>query len=278
VIQHHRVRDIIDSASSRPAQASEKVTVHIFDDDLRLLRNPSIEVLPNMPPICGALQAMIRSDRILKVTLAMAIETNTSAVVHVIDDDASIAAALQSLLETVGLVTRTYRTARDFLNVNLPDNPGCVIIDVRLPDINGLEFQAKLAQLGVRLPVIVITGHADIPMSVRAMKGGAVDFLSKPFRDQDMIDAVLTAIERDRERRVVDHDITQLRQRLDTLSRREQQVMLLATAGRLNKQIAAELGISEVTVKVHRGAAMRKMQALTFADLVRMVEVIKSKP
>jgi FixJ family two-component response regulator len=207
----------------------------------------------------------------------MAIEANSSAVVHVIDDDASIAAALESLLETVGLVARTYRTARDFLKVSLPDNPGCVIIDVRLPDINGLEFQAKLSQLGVRLPVIVITGHGDIPMSVRAMKGGAVDFLSKPFRDQDMIDAVLTAIERDRERRLVDHDVTQLRQRLNTVSRREQQVMLLATAGRLNKQIAAELGISEVTVKVHRAAAMRKMRARTFADLVRMAEVLKSK-
>jgi FixJ family two-component response regulator len=152
-----------------------------------------------------------------------------------------------------------------------------VIVDVRLPDINGLEFQAQLSQFGVRLPVIVITGHGDIPMSVRAMKGGAVDFLSKPFRDQDMIDAVRTAIERDRQRRVIEHDITQLRQRLDTLTRREQQVMLLATAGRLNKQIAAELGISEVTVKIHRRAAMRKMEARTFADLVRMAEVLKSK-
>jgi FixJ family two-component response regulator len=207
----------------------------------------------------------------------MAIEANSSAVVHVIDDDASIGAALESLLEEVGLVTRTYRTARDFLNANLPDKPGCVIIDVRLPDINGLEFQAQLSQFGVRLPVVVITGHGDIPMSVRAMKGGAVDFLSKPFRNQDMIDAVLAAIERDRQRRVVDHDIMQLRQRFDTLSRREQQVMQLATAGRLNKQIAADLGISEVTVKIHRGAAMRKMAARRFADLVRMAEGLKSK-
>jgi FixJ family two-component response regulator len=260
-----------------PVQAGEKAPVHIVDGDLPLLRDQSIEALPSMPSICGDLQAMIRSGRLSKVPLAMAVEANSSAVVHVIDDDASIAAALESLFETVGLVTRTYRTAHDFLKANLPDNPGCVIIDVRLPDINGLEFQAQLSQFGVRLPVIVITGHGDIPMSVRAMKGGAVDFLSKPFRDQDMIDAVLTAIERDRQRRVVDHDITQLRQRFDTLSGREQQVMLLATAGRLNKQIAADLGISEVTVKIHRGAAMRKMGARTFADLVRMAEVLKSK-
>jgi FixJ family two-component response regulator len=230
-----------------------------------------------MQSICGVPQAMVGSGRLSRVRFAMAIEANSSAVVHVIDDDASIGAALESLLEEVGLVTRTYRTARDFLNANLPDKPGCVIIDVRLPDINGLEFQAQLSQFGVRLPVVVITGHGDIPMSVRAMKGGAVDFLSKPFRNQDMIDAVLAAIERDRQRRVVDHDITQLRQRFDTLSRREQQVMQLATAGRLNKQIAADLGISEVTVKIHRGAAMRKMAARRFADLVRMAEVLKSK-
>jgi FixJ family two-component response regulator len=245
-----------------PVQAGEKATVHIIDGNLS---------------ICGVPQAMVRSGRLSKVRFAMAVEANSSAVVHVIDDDASIGAALESLLETIGLATRTYRTAHDFLKANLPDNLGCVIIDVRLPDINGLEFQAQLSQFGVRLPVIVITGHGDIPMSVRAMKGGAVDFISKPFRDQDMIDAVLTAVERDRQRRLVDHDITQLRQRFDTLSGREQQVMLLATAGRLNKQIAADLGISEVTVKIHRGAAMRKMAARRFADLVRMAEALKSK-
>jgi FixJ family two-component response regulator len=260
-----------------PVQAGEKATVRIVDDDLRLLRDQSIKALPSMPSICGVPQAMIRNGRLSKAPLAMAVEANSSAVVHVVDDDASIGAALESLFETIGLVTHTYRTARDFLNARLPDNPGCVIIDVRLPDINGLEFQAQLSQFGVRLPVIVITGHGDIPMSVRAMKRGAVDFISKPFRDQDMIDAVLTAIERDRQRRAVEHDIAQLRQRLDTLSGREQQVMLLATAGRLNKQIAGELGISEVTVKIHRGAAMRKMGARTFADLVRMAEVLKSK-
>jgi FixJ family two-component response regulator len=260
-----------------PVQAGGKAGVQVVDDDLRLMRDQSIEALPSMPSICRVLPAMIRSGRLSKVPPAMEVEANSGAVVHVIDDDASIAAALESLLETVGLVTRAYLTAHDFLNASLPDNPGCVIIDVRLPDVNGLEFQAQLSQCGVRLPVIVITGHGDIPMSVRAMKGGAVDFLTKPFRQQDMIDAVLTAINRDRQRRAADHDITQLRQRLDTLSRREHQVMLLATAGRLNKQIADELGISEVTVKIHRAAAMRKMRAPTFADLVRMAEVLKPK-
>jgi FixJ family two-component response regulator len=252
-------------------QARETATVDIVDDDLRLMRDQGIGAAR------GVLPTMIRSGRLSKAPSEMAVEATTGAVVHVIDDDASIAAALESLLETVGLVTRTYRTAHDFLNANPPDNPGCVIIDVRLPDINGLEFQAQLSQFGVRLPVIVITGYGDITMSVRAMKGGAVDFLPKPFRDQDMIDAVLTAINRDRQRRVVDHDIMQLRQRFDNLSGREHQVMLLATAGMLNKQIAFELGISEVTVKIHRGVAMRKMGARTFADLVRMAEVFKSK-
>jgi len=203
-------------------------------------------------------------------------DSNDSAVVHVIDDDASLGAALESLFETVGLITRTYRTARDFLSASLPDNPGCVIIDVRLPDVNGLEFQAQLTQLGVRLPVIVITGYGDIPMSVDAMKRGAVDFLAKPFRDQNMIDAVLTAIERDRQRRVADREMMQLRRRFETLSGREQQVMLLATSGKLNKQIAGDLGISEVTVKIHRGAVMRKMGARTLSDLVRMAVTLQS--
>jgi FixJ family two-component response regulator len=213
------------------------------------------------------------------VICAMAAEANDGndrAVVHVIDDDVSLGAALESLFETVGLVTRTYRTAREFLNASLPDNAGCVIIDVRLPDVNGLEFQGQLTQLGVRLPVIVITGYGDIPMSVDAMKRGAVDFLAKPFRDQNMIDAVLTAIERDRQRRVTDRDKMQLRKRFDTLSGREQQVMLLATSGKLNKQIAGELGISEVTVKIHRGAVMRKMSARTLSDLVRMAVTLQS--
>ena len=143
--------------------------------------------------------------------------------------------------------------------------------------MNGLEFQAQLTQMGVRLPVVMMTGYGDIPMSVRAMKRGAVDFLPKPFHDQDMLDAVMAAIERDRQRRTVDGDISQMQQRFETLSPREQQVMLLVTAGKMNKQVAGDLGISEITVKIHRGAAMRKMGARTLADLVRMAEVVKPK-
>ena len=198
-------------------------------------------------------------------------------IVHVIDDDASLRNALEELFSSVGLEVKTYRAASDFLNASLLDGPGCIVIDIRLPDTNGLEFQSRLAQLGIRLPVVVMTGYGDIPMSVRAMKHGAVDFLSKPFKDQDMLDAVMTAIARDRERRVVDGGVARLKERFATLSSREQQVMLLVTTGRLNKQIAADLDISEITVKIHRGAAMRKMGARSVADLVRMADVLKPR-
>jgi FixJ family two-component response regulator len=202
-------------------------------------------------------------------------QASDSAVVHVVDDDASLCAALESLFDTMGLVARSYRSAREFLSAGLTEAAGCIVIDIRLPDMNGLEFQAQLTRMGVRLPVVMMTGYGDIPMSVRAMKGGAVDFLPKPFRDQDMLDAVLAAIERDRLRRVADSDVSQLRERFEALSTREQQVMLLVTAGKMNKQVAGDLGISEITVKIHRGAAMRKMGARTLADLVRMAEVLK---
>jgi len=195
----------------------------------------------------------------------------------VVDDDESMRGALEGLFDTMGLETRTYAAARDFLATHVADKPGCVVIDVRLPDMNGLEFQAQLTQMGVRLPVVVITGHGDISMSVRAMKRGAVDFLSKPFRDQDMLDAVMAAIERDRQRRKIDDDVSQMEQRFRTLSPREQQVMLLVTAGKMNKQVASDLGISEITTKIHRGAAMRKMGARTLADLVRMADIVKLK-
>jgi FixJ family two-component response regulator len=200
---------------------------------------------------------------------------NERAIVHVVDDDASIRGALQELFDSVGLDTQAYAAAREFLTARVADRPGCIVIDVRLPDMNGLDFQTQLTQIGVRLPVVMITGHGDIPMSVRAMKHGAVDFLPKPFHDQDMLDAVLAAIERDRQRRTVDGDVSQLQERFETLSPREQQVMLLVTAGKMNKQVAGDLGISEITVKIHRGAAMRKMGARTLADLVRMAEVVK---
>lgn len=208
----------------------------------------------------------------------MPLRTCTSAIVHVVDDDASLRGALESLFNSVGLATRTYEAAHDFLNATLTDAPGCIVLDIRLPDMNGLEFQAQLTQSGVRLPVVMMTGYGDIPMSVRAMKRGAVDFLPKPFRGQDMLDAVMAAIERDRQRRTAEDDLSRMQQRHATLSAREQQVMHLVTAGKLNKQVAGDLGISEITVKIHRGAAMRKMGARTLADLVRMAEALKPKP
>ena len=207
----------------------------------------------------------------------MPFETNNRAVVHVVDDDPSLRGALESLFESVGLETRTYGAARDFLDARFADGPGCIVIDIRLPDMSGLEFQAQLTRMGVRLPVIMMTGYGDIPMTVRAMKRGAVDFLPKPFRDQDMLDAVMVAIERDRQRRAADGDASRMRQRFETLTAREQQVMMLVTTGKMNKQVAGDLGVSEVTVKLHRGAAMRKMGARTLADLVRMAEAVKPK-
>ncbi len=207
----------------------------------------------------------------------MPCQIGKSAVVHIIDDDPAMRSALEGLFETVGLGTRTYAAARDFLATSLADQPGCIVIDIRLPDMNGLDFQAQLIRIGVRLPVVMITGFGDIPMSVRAMKSGAVDFLSKPFRDQDMLDAVMAAIERDRHRRSVDGEVSRIQQRFETLSAREQQVMLMVAAGKMNKQVAGDLGISEITVKIHRGAAMRKMEARTLADLVRMADVVKPK-
>jgi FixJ family two-component response regulator len=200
---------------------------------------------------------------------------NERPLIHVVDDDASMRTALEGLFESVGLQTQTYATAEDFLKGRLLERPGCIVLDVRLPDMNGLEFQGRLAQTGVSMPVVMMTGHGDIPMSVHAMKHGAVDFLSKPFRDQDMLDAVMTAIERDRQRRIIENDISQLKQRFETLSPREQEVMFHVATGKMNKQVAGDLGISEITVKIHRGAAMHKMGARTYADLVRMADALR---
>lgn len=206
---------------------------------------------------------------------AMPSHRDERATVHVVDDDASMRGALEALFDSVGLATETYAAARDFLATSPADQPGCMVIDIRLPDMNGLDFQARLVEVGTRLPVVMMTGHGDISMSVRAMKSGAVDFLSKPFKDQDMLDAVMAAIDRDRQRREADGDRSQMQQRFQTLSPRELQVMQLVTAGKMNKQVAGDLGISEITVKIHRGAAMRKMGARTLADLVRMAEAVK---
>jgi FixJ family two-component response regulator len=200
--------------------------------------------------------------------------TNEKPLVHVVDDDASMRRALEGLFDSVGLQTQTYATAEDFLSASLSDRPGCIVLDIRLPDMNGLEFQGRLVQTGVGIPVVMMTGFGDIPMSVHAMKHGAVDFLAKPFRDQDMLDAVMAAIERDRQRRVVENDASQLKQRFETLSPREQEVMSHVTTGKMNKQVAGDLGISEITVKIHRGAAMHKMGARTYAQLVRMADAL----
>jgi FixJ family two-component response regulator len=207
----------------------------------------------------------------------MPLQSDEKAIVHVVDDDPSMREALQDLFLSIGLETRTYATARDFLATAVSDAPGCLVIDIRLPDMNGLDFQLQLTQTGVRLPVVMMTGYGDIPMSVRAMKHGAVDFLPKPFKDQYMLDAVLAAIERDRQRRAADGDVSKMRERFRTLSAREQQVMLLVTTGKMNKQVAGNLGIGEITVKIHRAAAMRKMGARTLADLIRMADVISPR-
>lgn len=205
----------------------------------------------------------------------MSPQPNERPLVHVVDDDASMRDALENLFDSIKLETRTYPTARDFLASQFVDRPGCIVLDIRLPDTNGLDFHSRLAELGLLLPVVIMTGHGNIPMTVRAMKHGAVDFLPKPFQDQDMIDAVVSAIERDRQRRVVQGKVSQIRQRFETLTPREQEVMLLVAAGKMKKQIAGDLGIQEITVKIHRGVAMRKMAARTLADLVRIAELLK---
>ena len=199
---------------------------------------------------------------------------NENAIVHVIDDDESLRGAVSGLLASVGIHARTYGTVREFMDAGRQGAPGCIILDVRLPGVSGLDFQTQLVGLGILLPVILMTGHGDIPMSVRAMKAGAVDFLEKPFRDQEMIDAVSTAIQRHRYMRTANDDAERVRDKFATLTPREKQVMLLVTTGKMNKQVAGELSLSEITVKIHRGSAMRKMGARSLADLVRMADTL----
>jgi FixJ family two-component response regulator len=197
-----------------------------------------------------------------------------AAIVHIVDDDESMREALHSLLRSVGLTARLHASVEMFLAAKRPDAPGCLVLDVRMPGIGGLDLQGRLNSLGIHLPVILMTGHGDVPMSVRGMKAGAVDFLIKPFRDQEMLDAIATAIDRDRLRRAVDKASADLRGKYAALSPRERQVMALVTAGKMNKQVAGDLGLSQVTVKIHRGSVMRKMGARTLADLVRMAEAL----
>jgi len=194
------------------------------------------------------------------------------AVVYVIDDDASIRGALDNLLSSVGLDVRVFPTPQEFLQTDRPDAPGCILLDLRLPGMSGLVVQQELAAAGIALPVIFMSGYADVPITVRARKAGAVEFLVKPFNEQELLDAVHAAIERDSARRRDAGHTAELHTRFSTLSPREREVMALVAAGRANKQIAAELGVSEVTVKVHRGQVMRKMVARSVADLVRMAD------
>jgi FixJ family two-component response regulator len=203
-----------------------------------------------------------------------AINSGMEETIHIIDDDASQRAALDSLLRSVDLKTRCYPSVSAFLEARQAVTAGCLVLDVRMPGINGLDFQARLSDLGIHLPVVLMSGHGDIPMSVRGMKAGAIDFLAKPFRDQDMLDAITAALERDKARRAVEAETMGLRAKYGTLSAREQQVMRLVAAGLMNKQVAAELGLSEITVKIHRGAAMHKMGARTLAELVRMTDAL----
>lgn len=200
--------------------------------------------------------------------------SSVSPIVFVVDDDVSVRESLRDLLESVSLRVEVFESADTFLASRLPDVPSCLVLDVRLPGRSGLEFQAELTKAGIPLPTIFITGHGDIPMSVRAMKSGAVEFLTKPFRDQDLLEAVRAAIERDRARREQESSIAALKTRFASLTSREKEVIGYVSAGLLNKQIAAEMGISEVTVKVHRRNIMQKMNARSLAELVRMADLL----
>jgi len=197
-------------------------------------------------------------------------------IVFVVDDDASVRSSLRFLLSTVGLQAETFDSANSFLQRKRSDAPSCLVLDVRLPGLSGLDFQRELAARNISIPIVFLTGHGDIPMSVRAMKAGAVEFLTKPFRDQDLLDAVRIALDRDRARREQEMEMADIRRRFDSLTSREQEVVSMVVAGMLNKQIAAELGTAESTVKVQRSRAMEKMKATSLAELIQMIEKVKS--
>ena len=200
------------------------------------------------------------------------------SIVFIIDDDPSMRRALINLFQSVGLEVEAFGSASELLKKKLPEVASCLVLDIRLPGSSGLDLQAELTKANICIPIIFITGHGDIPMTVRAMKGGAVDFLTKPFRDQDLLDAVVGAIDKDRKRREANRTIANLQALYETLSSREREVLAFVAAGLMNKQIAAELGLAEITVKIYRGHIMKKMQAKSLADLIRMTEALGIRP
>jgi FixJ family two-component response regulator len=206
------------------------------------------------------------------------VTTEALPTVFIVDDDRGLRQAIHDLVESVGLRAESFASSEDFLRAKRMNRPSCLVLDVRLPQMSGLDFQQRLTETGIQIPIIFITAHGDIPMSVRALKSGALEFLTKPFRDQDLLDAIHQALERDRVAREQQSEIHSLQERVRTLTTREQEVMNLVVSGMLNKQIASEIGTSEATVKIHRGNVMRKMKAGSVVDLVRMADKLKPSP